>query len=81
MTNKNRKKKMEEQTPGEVKLKGYLDMIDPSVIQFYTNHYICCNTYRSVWALRKYPIATDEQAILRRLGRRMASRCASIQGR
>ena len=41
MTNKNRKKKMEEQTPGEVKLKGYLDMIAPSVIQFYTDHYIC----------------------------------------
>lgn len=68
MTNKNRKKKMEEQTPGEVKLKGYLDMIAPSVIQFYTDHYICGNTYRSVWALREYPTATDEQAILRHLG-------------
>lgn len=58
MTNKNRKKKMEEQTPGEVKLKGYLDMIVPSVIQFYTDHYICGNTYRSVWALREYPTVT-----------------------
>lgn len=45
---------MEEQTPGEVKLKGYLDMIAPSVIRFYTDHYICGNTYRSVWALREY---------------------------
>lgn len=59
---------MEERTPGEVKLKGYLDMIAPSVIQFYTDHYICGNTYRSVWALREYPTATDEQAILRHLG-------------
>ena len=68
MITKNRKKKMEEQTPGEVKLKGYLDMTAPSVIQFYTDHYICGNTSRSVWALREYPTATDEQAILRHLG-------------
>ena len=59
---------METQSPGEVKLKGFLDMIAPSVIQFYTDHYICGNTYRSVWALREYPTATDEQAILRHLG-------------
>ena len=39
-----------------------------TVIQFYTDHYICGNTYRSVWALREYPTATDEQAILRHLG-------------
>ena len=66
--NKDRKKKMETQSPGEVKLKGFLDMIAPSVIQFYTDHYVCGNTYRSVWALREYPTATDEQAILRHLG-------------
>ena len=43
-------------------------LIAPSVIQFYTDHYICGNTFRSVWALREYPTATDEQAILRHLG-------------
>ena len=32
------------------------------------DHYICGNTFRSVWALREYPTATDEQAILRHLG-------------
>lgn len=51
-----------------VELFEFLDMIAPSVIQFYTDHYICGNTYRSVWALREYPTATDEQAILRHLG-------------
>lgn len=66
--NKDRKKKMETQSPDEAKLKGFLDMIAPSVIRFYTDHYICGNTYRSVWALREYPTATDEQAILRHLG-------------
>lgn len=80
MTSKTERKKWKNGRQ-EVKLKGYLDMIAPSVIQFYTDHYICGNTYRSVWALREYPTATDEQAILRHLGKRMASRCASIQDR
>lgn len=62
--NKDRKKKMETQSQGEAKLKGFLDMIAPSVIQFYTDHYICGNIYRSVWTLREYPTATGEQAIL-----------------
>lgn len=66
--NNNRKKKPQTQTPGEERLKSFLDMIAPSVIQFYMDHYICGNTFRSVWALREYPTATDEQAILRHLG-------------
>lgn len=65
MTN-NKKKKV--QTTEDAKVKGFLDMIAPSVIQFYTDHYICGNTFRCVWALREYPTATGEQAILRYLG-------------
>lgn len=52
----------------EAAVKSFIDMISPGVIQFYTDHYIFGNTYRSVWALREYPTATDEQAILRNLG-------------
>ena len=63
---KNRKKKLE--PTAEPKIKSFLDMTAPSVIQFYTDHYICGDTYRCAWALREYPTATDEQAILRRLG-------------
>ena len=51
--NKNRKKNAKVQTPAEEKPKGFLDMIAPSVIQFYTDHYICGNTFRSVWADRR----------------------------
>ena len=43
--NNNRKKKTQTQTPGEERLKCFLDMIAPSVIQFYTDHYICGNTF------------------------------------
>lgn len=53
---------------GDGRIQEFLDMIAPSVIQFETDHFICGNTYRCVWALREYPTATDEQAILSHLG-------------
>ena len=49
-------------------IREFLDMIAPSVIWFETDHFICGNTYRCVWAIREYPTATDEQAILSHLG-------------
>jgi len=52
----------------DTRVQEFLDMIAPSVIKFNTDHFICGNTYRCVWALREYPTATDEQAILRHLG-------------
>lgn len=51
-----------------VKIKSFLDMIAPTVLKFNTDHYICGNTFRCVWALREYPTSTNEQAILRHLG-------------
>lgn len=35
-------------------IQEFLDMIAPSVIKFETDHFICGNTYRCVWALREY---------------------------
>lgn len=64
---KHRRKKMEGET-GDGLVQEFLDMIAPSMIQFYADHFICGNTYRCVWALREYPTATEEQAILRHLG-------------
>lgn len=63
-----RKVKPKAQPQEEVRIQEFLDMIAPSVIRFNTDHFICGNTYRCVWALREYPTATDEQAILRHLG-------------
>ena len=48
--------------------KDFLNMIAPSVVKFYTDYFICGNTFRCVWALREYPTSTSEQAILRYLG-------------
>lgn len=52
----------------EPKIKDFLDMIAPGIIKFNADYFICGNTYRCVWALREYPTATEEQAILRHLG-------------
>ncbi|MEG1630965.1 MAG: DUF87 domain-containing protein [Hydrogenoanaerobacterium sp.] len=61
------KKQITEPSTG-TKIKTYLDMIAPAVVKFNTDHYICGNTFRCVYALREYPTATSEQAILRHLG-------------
>ncbi len=64
------KRKLGTPTPvqDDVHIQEFLDMIAPSVIKFNTDHFICGNTYRCVWALREYATVTDEQAILRHLG-------------
>lgn len=64
---KNRKKRIP-QPEDNVRIKDFLDMIAPSVLKFHTDYFICGNTFRCVWALREYPTATEEQAILRHLG-------------
>lgn len=57
-----------DESGGESRVQEFLDMIAPSVIQFNTDHFICGNTIRCVWALREYPTSTEEQAILKHLG-------------
>ena len=54
--------------PEAEKLKSFLDMIAPSLVKFEFDRYFCGNSIRCVWALREYPTATDDQAILRHLG-------------
>jgi hypothetical protein len=56
------------ETSDEFGSKDYLDMVAPSVLKFNTDHFVCGNTFRCVWALREYPTSTEEQAILRHLG-------------
>ena len=61
-------KKKKETTQENIRVKSFMEMIAPSVIKFFSDYFICGNTYRSVWALREYPTTTDEQAILKHLG-------------
>ena len=49
-------------------LQTFLDLIAPTAVKFAVDHYVMGNTWRCVWAIRKYPTTTEEQALLQRLG-------------
>ena len=46
----------------------FLDLIAPAAVKFHTDHNICGSMYRCTLALRSYPAATEELALLRHLG-------------
>ena len=49
-------------------IKTYFDRIVPGTLHFNTDHYLCGNFYKSVWAVTEYPPTTEETAILAHLG-------------
>ena len=61
-----RKKKKEEKRE-QLAIKDFFDRVLPGVLKFYSDHYICGDSYRCVWAIKEYPPSTEEQAILRQL--------------
>ncbi len=66
-------RKKKELTPEEVEVirtKDFFDMILPSTIKFFSDHYIVGDSYRCAWAIREYPPVTEEQAILSQLADR-----------
>ena len=62
-----KKKRKRRGKPREAE-KDFLDMVAPSVIRFSSENFLCGNTRRCIWALREYPVQTEEQALLRHLG-------------
>ena len=70
MPKKAQKKKKTKATPQpqEVRPKDFLDLIAPAAAKFNTDHFICGSMYRCTLALRSSPAATEELALLRRLG-------------
>lgn len=54
----------------EIITKDFFDMILPGVVKFYSDHYICGDSYRCVWAVREYPPSTEEQAVFSQLADR-----------
>lgn len=59
-----KKKELTSEQVEEIRVKKFIDMICPGTIKFYSSHYICGGTFRSVWAIREYAPTTEEQAIL-----------------
>ncbi|MCR0410304.1 DUF87 domain-containing protein [[Clostridium] innocuum] len=62
------RKKEKIEDPQEIAVQDFIDMIAPSTCKFYSEYFVCGNTYRCVWALREYPTSTEDQALLRYLG-------------
>lgn len=65
------KRKPKELTPEqqeEIRTKDFFDMILPGTVKFLSDYYTVGDSYRCVWVIREYPPATEEQAILSRLG-------------
>ena len=58
----------EEVARSEAYVKDFFDMAVPSAIRFNVDHFICGDSYRSVWAIREYPPQTSDQALLARFG-------------
>ena len=52
----------------EARPKDFLDLVAPAAVKFDTDYYICGSMYRCTLALRSYPTATEELALLRHLG-------------
>lgn len=57
--NKQKKKKLSAEQLESVKIKDFFDRIVPSAVRFFTDHYICGNFYKSVWAVTEYPPTTE----------------------
>lgn len=64
-----RKKKKQEKQERQA-VKDFFDRILPGTLKFYSDHYVCGDSYRCVWAIREYPPSTEEQAILSQLADR-----------
>lgn len=51
----------------EIRTKDFFDCILPGVIKFYSDYYICGNSFKSVWVIKGYPPSTDAQALISQL--------------
>ncbi len=68
MALKNKTKNLTPEQREEIRTKDFFDLILPGTVRFYSDYYTVGDSYRCVWAIREYPPATEEQAILSRLG-------------
>lgn len=53
-----------------ISTKDFFDRALPGTVKFYTDHYICGNYYKSIWAITEYPPDTEENALLAHLADR-----------
>lgn len=67
---KKKKKILTPEQAEEIRIQEFFDRIIPGTVRFFTDHFICGNMYKCVWAVRERPTSTEEQAILAHLADR-----------
>lgn len=67
---KRKQKILTPQHAEEIRIQEFFDRIVPSTVRFFTDHFICGNSHKCVWAVREWPPTTEEQAILAHLADR-----------
>lgn len=65
-----RKKQLTPEQLETIRTKDFFDRTLPGTVKFYTDHYICGNYYKSIWAITEYPPNTEETALLAHLADR-----------
>ena len=59
-----RRKQLTPEQREVIATKDFFDRMLPGTVKFYSDHYICGNYYKSVWAITEYPPNTEETALL-----------------
>ena len=67
---KQKKKELSEEQLEIIDTKDFFYRIAPGIIRFYTDHYICGNSFRCVWAVTEYPKSTAANVTLAPLAER-----------
>lgn len=62
-----RRKQLTPEQREVIATKDFFDRMLPGTVKFYSDHYICGNYYKSVWAITEYPPNTEETALLSHL--------------
>ena len=65
-----KKRAMTPEQAEEIRIQEFFDRVVPGTVRFFTDHFICGNSYKCVWAVREWPPTTEEQAILAHLADR-----------
>lgn len=63
-------KQLTEYQQESIYAKDFFDRAIPGNVRFFSDHYICGNFYKSVWAITEYPPTTEETALLAHLADR-----------
>lgn len=50
-----KKKMLTPEQAEEIRIQEFFDRIVPSTVRFFTDHFICGNSYKCVWAVREWP--------------------------